>query len=102
MCYEDFTKELKKFWAKNDNNFINVNGKVDLSRYGFLKKVNEVFQFIVSKTSNGMKMELRLENNRFITKQVYEHPNFPFWRVIPKDYYLTYIYKNIQKKKKIL
>ena len=99
MCYEDFADELKKFWAKNDNNFINSNGKVDLSRYMFLKnKLMKNANLLTVKASNGVNMELRLENNRYITKQVYEHPNFPFWRVIPKDYYLTYIYKRIQKK----
>lgn len=107
MCWEDFRDEMKKVWAPNNNNFITKDGRVDIRQstdyYTLKQKVlgsssdNSVH---LSKYihSNGMVLQISLDDDRYLMKNAYEHPYFPFWRFLPKDYYITNLYKNIQTK----
>lgn len=99
MCYEDFVDALKSHWADKDKNFVMLNGDIDLRNYNILKQKTLYKNFIFTyKTRNGIEVKIELKDDRYITKSLYEHPLFPFWRMLSKDYYITYLYKKTQAK----
>ena len=97
MCYEDFRDALKENWAASDPNFITLKDKIDLRNYLLLKrKVLDKGYLFTYKSVSGIDIKIELDNDRYITKQLYEHKFFPFWRLLPTKYYITRLYKLLQ------
>ena len=97
MCYEDFRDALKENWGASDPNFITIKDKIDLRNHLLLKrKILDKAYLFTYKSTFGINIKIELENDRYITKQLYEHKFFPFWRLLPKKYYITRLYQQLQ------
>ena len=100
MCYEDFRDALKEHWAPKNNYFTTIDGKIDVNKAPSPQRLkhkilNKNFVFTY-KSKSGVIIKIELVDDRYITKQLYEHPFFPFWRLLPTEYYITYLYKRLQ------
>lgn len=97
MCYEDFRDSLKALWGAKDKNFLTLTDKIDIGSYTLLKKKVLDKNFIFTyKSESGINVKIELIDDRYITKQLYEHPYFPFWRMLPQEYYITHLYRRLQ------
>tara|TARA_Y100000591_G_scaffold98387_1_gene83536 strand:- start:359 stop:1207 length:849 start_codon:yes stop_codon:yes gene_type:complete len=112
LCWEDFRKYLKKEWAENDDEFITKEGNINLSdnKYNSLRNLieykgtsteprkkfrNLITTYKDSATNFDIPVQLNRMGGVFITKDIYEHKWFPFWRVLPIKYYITSLYARL-------
>lgn len=97
LCYEDFISYLKVTWAPTDDDFITKMGTVDVSNYEVLKNKILKYNDLLSINQSDINIKVELDQGKYITKDLYEHPWFPFWRLLPEDYYITSLYQNIER-----
>ena len=112
MCWEDFRKELKTMWGNDDTSFINKKGQINITKYpniiDLIKDDSKFYHRVLSyedeSTGSIIPVELtELGKQTYITKQIYEHKYFPFWRLWKNEtkYYIKSEYMlHLQDKEK--
>ena len=118
MCWEDFRNAMRtiygdKIKAESGTSYkfitkygrINLSGtestvrmlrdkiiaEVEIDRYTKFRK--RILTYVDENSGLDVPVELlNYGNNYYITKEVYEHKYFPFWRLLPKEYYIKSLF----------
>ena len=118
LCWEDFRKFMEETYPdqvqikKNGelmikksvedticNSFVDPNKSSCCTESDLLRCKGSVF---TEKTNSELSSPLilkKLGNDTFITKEIYERKLFPFWRLLPKKYFVASEWKRMLEKK---
>ena len=117
LCWEDFRKFMEQEYPNKVE--IKKNGKLMIKKT-IEDKICKSYEptksscctetdmirckgSVLTETTNGTQNPLILEkisNDTFITQAIYERKLFPFWRLLPKKYFVRDEWKRILEKKK--